>query len=153
MCVFKYHAFIFPVRPPRWRCKTYTVTTSVYDNQCTYLNSSLLVIPCEYVLHGLVLGIDWTPFWPLLTSIHLVATANPVFNCLWHRFKFHPNVFCYLVGFSRMSSKHHNDATRYRAHSIHHTSITIHVLLYTSSILLGRLAVLHSLCPLQVAPI
>ncbi len=22
MCVFKYHAFIFPVRPPRWRCKT-----------------------------------------------------------------------------------------------------------------------------------
>ncbi len=22
MCVFKYHAFIFYIRPPRWRCKT-----------------------------------------------------------------------------------------------------------------------------------
>jgi hypothetical protein len=34
---------------------------------------------------------------------------------------------------------------------IHHTSITIHVLLlYTSSTFLGRLAVLHSLCPLQL---
>jgi hypothetical protein len=32
---------------------------------------------------------------------------------------------------------------------VHHTSITIHVLLYTSSILQGRLAVLHSLCPLH----
>jgi hypothetical protein len=49
-----------------------------------------------------------------------------------------------------LTSKHHNSVTRYGAHMyIHHTSITIHVLLYTSSILLGRLAVLHSLCPLQ----
>ncbi len=24
MCVFKYHAFIFYIRPPRWRCKTDT---------------------------------------------------------------------------------------------------------------------------------
>ncbi len=33
---------------------------------------------------------------------------------------------------------------------IHHTSTTIYVLLYTSSILLGRVALLHSLCPLQL---
>jgi hypothetical protein len=33
---------------------------------------------------------------------------------------------------------------------IHNSITTIHVLLYTSSILLGRLAVLHSLCPLQL---
>ncbi len=37
-----------------------------------------------------------------------------------------------------------------RLHALHNTSITIHVRLYTSSILLGRLAVLHSLCPLQL---
>jgi hypothetical protein len=30
----------------------------MHDVQCTYLNSSLLVALREYVLHGLVLGID-----------------------------------------------------------------------------------------------
>jgi hypothetical protein len=28
MCVFKYHAFIFSIRPPRWRCKTLSVFVS-----------------------------------------------------------------------------------------------------------------------------
>jgi hypothetical protein len=36
---------------------------------------------------------------------------------------------------------------------LHHTISSIHVLLYTSSILLGRLAVLHFLCPLHLQSI
>ncbi len=85
---------------------TWKYKMTMHNSQCTYLNSSLLVAPLEYVLHGLVLGIDWTLFWPLLMSMHLVATPNPVSNCLWWRFKFHPNVFCYLGGFSLMYIKH-----------------------------------------------
>jgi hypothetical protein len=33
MCVFKYHAFIFYIRPPRWRCKT----LSNYPNFAKYM--------------------------------------------------------------------------------------------------------------------
>jgi hypothetical protein len=49
---------------------------------CTYLNSHLLEAPREYVLHGLVPGLNWAPFWPLPLSMHLVATPNPVSCCL-----------------------------------------------------------------------
>ncbi len=35
-------------------------------------------------------------------SMHLVAMPNPVSSCTSQRFKFHPNVFCYLGGFSLM---------------------------------------------------
>jgi hypothetical protein len=34
------------------------------NNYCTYLNSGLLRAPREYVLHGLVPGLDWASFWP-----------------------------------------------------------------------------------------
>ncbi len=30
MCVFKYHAFIFYIRPPRWRCKTLLYTQGTF---------------------------------------------------------------------------------------------------------------------------
>jgi hypothetical protein len=71
-------------------------------NYDTYLNSGFLRTPCEYVLHGLVLGFDWAPLWPYPISKHPVATPNPVSCFLLQRFKFHPNVFCYLGGFSLM---------------------------------------------------
>ncbi len=38
--------------------------TAVHDNYCTYLNYGLLEAPREYVLHGLVPGLNWAPFWP-----------------------------------------------------------------------------------------
>jgi hypothetical protein len=85
-----------------YNANAYRCNTTMHDSQCTYLNSGLLVAPREYVLHGLVPGIDWTPSWPILMSMYLVATPNPVFNCLWQRFRFHPNVLCYLGGFSLM---------------------------------------------------
>jgi hypothetical protein len=97
----------------------------MHSRLCTYLNSGLLVAPCEYVLHGLVPGIDWTPFWPLLAIMHLVAMPNPVFNCLWQQFKFHPNVFCYLGGFSLMYEQ------RYMIQSIH--VYTLHLYYYSDS--------------------
>ncbi len=80
----------------------YRYRAIVHNGRCTYLNSGLLVAPREYVFHGLVPGVYWAYLWPPLTSMHLVATPNPVYNCLWQRFKFHPNVFCYLGGFSLM---------------------------------------------------
>jgi hypothetical protein len=36
----------------------YSYKTTVHNNQCTYLNSSLLMAPREYVLYGLFTGID-----------------------------------------------------------------------------------------------
>ncbi len=58
MCVFKYHAFIFPVRPPRWRCKTiilppqprYLFTRCCSDeNHCTNATDKEF---CETLLAG-----------------------------------------------------------------------------------------------------
>jgi hypothetical protein len=34
--------------------------------------------PHEYVLHGPLLGVYLNQFWPLLASMHLVATPDPV---------------------------------------------------------------------------
>ncbi len=112
----------------------YSYKRTMHNSQCTYLNSCLLVATRKYVFHGLDPGIYWTPFWPLLASMHLVATPNPVFNCLWQRFTYYPNVFCYLSGFSLMYKQ--TSQQRYmiqgtHVYSIHHTSITIHVPLYT----------------------
>ncbi len=36
MCVFKYHAFIFYIRPPRWRCKTSTIDEKCKYTACTF---------------------------------------------------------------------------------------------------------------------
>ncbi len=54
--------------------------TIMHNSQYTYLNSGLLWTPCEYVLHGLALGVYLTRLWPLLTSMHLVAMPNPVYT-------------------------------------------------------------------------
>ncbi len=122
-------------------------------HQRTYLNSSLLMAPREYVLHGLNPGLYWTHIGPLLTRMHLVATPNLVYNCLWQRFKFSPQGL--LLSGWLLTNVQVNITTA--IYDTGHTLIsitlcitTIHVLLYTSSILLGKLAVLHSLCPLQI---
>ncbi len=83
----------------------YSYRTTMHNRQCTYLNSNLLMAHHEYVLHGLVPGMYWAHLWPLLMSMHLVATANPLYNCLWQRLKFHLNVFCCLCGFSLMNKQ------------------------------------------------
>ncbi len=60
-----------------------------YNNYCTYLNSHLLEAPREYVLHGLVPGLNFAPFWPPPLSMHLVAMPSPVSFCLLQRVRFH----------------------------------------------------------------
>jgi hypothetical protein len=102
----------------RWLC--------IIVNVHTWTAVFFFKAPCEYVLHGLVPGIGWTPFWPLLMSMHLVATPNPVSSCLLQRFKFHPNVFCYLGGFSRMYKQ--TSQQRYTIQSTH--VYIVHVLLF-----------------------
>jgi hypothetical protein len=102
-------------------------------NYYKYLNNSLLRAPREYVLHGLVLGLDWAPLWPHPISMHLVATPNPVSCCLLQRFKFHPNVFYYLGGFSLMYKQ--NITT-----TLHNTW---HTCMYITLVLLFILFFLH----------
>ncbi len=63
--------------------------TAIHDNYCTYLNCDLLEAPREYVLHGLVPGLNSAPFWPHPMSMHLVAMPSSVSCCLLQRFKFH----------------------------------------------------------------
>jgi hypothetical protein len=48
----------------------------MHNNYCTYLNSGLLEAPHEYILRGLIPGLNWAPFWPLPMSMHLVATLT-----------------------------------------------------------------------------
>ncbi len=79
--------------------------------------TGLLRAPREYVLHGLILGLNWAPLWPHPISMHLVATPNPVSCCLLQRLKFHPNVFCYLGGFSLMYNQ--TSQQRYTIHGTH----------------------------------
>ncbi len=58
----------------RYKNTRYYKTTNAY-NYCTYLNSGLLEAPCEYVLHGLVPGLNWAPSWPLHMSMYFVTTV------------------------------------------------------------------------------
>jgi hypothetical protein len=77
----------------------YYKTTNAY-NYCTYLNSGLLEATRECVLHGLVPGLNWAPFWPLPMSMHLVATPAQYLDVSCNRPSFIPSVFCFLGGFS-----------------------------------------------------
>ncbi len=70
---------------------------------CTYLNNHLLAAPREYVLHGLIAGLDWACFWSLSPSMNPVAMPNPVSCCLSQWVGFHTyRLPCYLGGFSLM---------------------------------------------------
>jgi hypothetical protein len=125
----------------------------MHKNYYTYLNSGLLRAPREYVLHGLVPGLDWASIWPHSMSMHLVATPNPVSCCLLQGFKFHP---CLLLSGWLLTNVQVNITTT--LHDTCHTCIYITIVLlfissfYTSSMFLGRLAVLHALRTLQLSP-
>ncbi len=127
--------------------------TNAY-NYCTYLNNGLLEAPREYVLHGLVPGLNWAPFWPLPMSMHLVASPSPVSGCLLQRFKFHTQRLL-LSGWLLTDVQVDITTT---LHDAWHTCIYITLALlfilssYTSSILLGRLAVPDSYLLLHYCP-
>ncbi len=44
---------------------------------CTYFSSYLLAAPCEYVRHGLVLGLDWTSYRFSSTCFFFVCPGPP----------------------------------------------------------------------------
>ncbi len=126
----------------------------MHNNYCTFLNSGLLEAPREYVLHGLVPGLNWAPFWPLPMSMHLVAMPSSVSCCLLQRFKFHTQRL--LLSGWLLTNVQVNITTT--LHDTWHTCIYIRVALlfvtslYTSSILLGRLAVPDSYSLLHSCP-
>ncbi len=93
MCVFKNHAFIFPVRPPRWRCKTihirqlllclYTTgiiktlqTCIMYTNIDYNIHGTIPLLLCFPFLHSLLLPIRLPNLLGALLavtgSVHLV---------------------------------------------------------------------------------
>ncbi len=96
-------------------------------------------------------GIDLTLFWPLLMSMHPVATPNPVSSCLLQWLKFHPNIFCYLGGFSPMYKQ-----TSQQRHMIQGTHIYITLALLFIFFFLhsfhfpGQAGCPHSLRPLHL---
>ncbi len=108
-----------------------------HNNYCTYLNSQLLEAPREYVLHDLVPGLNWVPFWPLPLSMHLVAMPNPVSYCLLSGSGFTPDAFL-LSGWLLTNVQVKNTTTLLDicAHMyIHHIGI---------SMLLSSLHIFHS---------
>ncbi len=140
-------------------------TTHMYW-QCTYLGFSLLEAPREYVLHGPLLAVYWPRLCPhsgeravrshacpedgvyslndsnscfiqrlfppsgLLTNVQRISHYN---TRQWHTFKL------YITFIRTFTSSY------YTSHSYVHS----HLHSFTSSALLGRLAALDSLCPIQ----
>jgi hypothetical protein len=125
---------------------TWKYKTAMHDNYCTYLNSGLLEAPHEYVLHGLVPGLNWALFWPHPMSMHLVATPSSVSCCLFQQIKFHTQRTL-LSGWLLTNVQVNITTTLY---DTWYTSIYITLVLlfissiYTSSIFLGRLAAPNS---------
>ncbi len=108
--------------------------------------------PREYVLHGLVLGEYWSRLWPLLASMHLVATPNPVM--LFTAVNDNGSSFTLMspalwVASHYCTSKHHNNNDTWHTLIYITLQLSFMFLLYTFSILQGRLAALCSCCLLQ----
>jgi hypothetical protein len=107
----------------------------------TYLNSHLLEAPCEYVRHGLNSGLDWAPLMAVLPKCisclpwfiqYLAVCPNgsgfaskPFIAVRW---------LLTNVQVSNITTLHDTHGHTY----IHHIGITIPLLFYTSSTLLGR---------------
>jgi hypothetical protein len=77
--------------------------------------------------------------------------GDAVYSVWWQWFKFHPNVSCPLGGFSTSVQINITTSTHDTWHTFRYITLQLlsMFLLYTSSILLGRLAALCSRCLLQ----
>ncbi len=121
----------------------------MHNNYCTFLKSGLLEAPREYVLHGLVPGLDWAPFWALPMSMHLVATPSPVSCRLLQRLKFH---LAPLLSVWLLTNVEVNITTLYPTHGhmyIHHTDVTINSFFFLTHLLFssaGWLCPTRSVC-------
>jgi hypothetical protein len=112
---------------------------------CTYLNGHLLRTPREYVLHGLVPGLDWASCWFSFSSIFLVCSGPPsilLFVPTAHVSHSTPSL---LTGRLITSVQENNMAAlhnTYKDTHIYITSILLFILFFTLFLLslAGRLA-------------
>jgi hypothetical protein len=141
-------------------------TTYMYW-QCTYLGFGLLEAPREYVLHGPLLAIYWLRlcphFGPCAVRSHAcLEDAVYSFNDS-SSYSISPNVFSLWVASHQCKAIFHYSTWQrhtsllyitfirtfttsyYTSHSYVHS----HLHSFISSALLGRLAALDSLCPIQ----
>ncbi len=62
MCVFKYHAFIFCIRPPRWRRETFMPFSQAYIFPCNFRS--------EFLSSFYTLCVDWIGWRHCWKSFH-----------------------------------------------------------------------------------
>jgi hypothetical protein len=128
----------------------------------TDLGFSLLEAPCENILHGPLLPIYWLRLCSHSGGRPLEATLvrRMLFIVLMTAAHVSPNVFSLRVA-NVLRISYYNTSIAH-IHIIHHIHMYIHDLYYTShsyvhlhlhifisSALCGRLAALNSLCPIQ----
>jgi hypothetical protein len=98
----------------------------------TYLNSHLFGAPCEYVLHGFDPGLDWASCWsPWPIQYRTVYSNGSDFSLTP---SFPSGRLLTNVQVNNITMLHGTLGHTY----IHHIVITILLLFYTSSTLLGR---------------
>jgi hypothetical protein len=107
----------------------------------TYLNSHLLGAPREYVPHGLDPGLDWASCWSSFPCVFLVCPgpSSILLFALTDRVahltpSLLPRRLLTNVQVNNITTLHDTHGHTY----IHHIGITILLLFYTSSTLLGR---------------
>ncbi len=98
---------------------------------CTYLNSHLLAAPRKYVLHGLVAGLDWAPFWSPSPSMHVLPCPTQYLAVYLNWSGFTPNAF--LSGWLLTNVQVNNITTLHDTHG--HTHIYTSHWHYYSSLL------------------
>jgi hypothetical protein len=105
------------------------------------LNSYLLGAPRKYVLHGLNPGLDWASRWPSFSSVFLVCPGPPSILLFVPTDRISHLTPSLLSGRLLTNVQVNNTAALHDTHGhryIHHISITIFLLFYTSSTFLGR---------------
>ncbi len=110
---------------------------------CTYLNNHLLGAPREYVFHGVDPGVDWASCWSPFPSVFLVC-PSPFSILLFVQTDRVSHLTPSLLSGRLLTNVQVNNITTLHDTLgytyIHHISITILLLFYTSSTLLGRSA-------------
>ncbi len=129
----------------------------LYEIYCTYLNSEFLEAPREYILHGLVLGLDRAPFRPPpceLTSCCHAQAGSLLFIATVQVSHLAPLLFGWLPTNVQVNitTFPHNIWTHGYTSTSHQYYYSLFLLPRTSPIFLGRLAVPESHRPPQFGP-
>jgi hypothetical protein len=89
-----YESVSLNVRNCKHNTRTHDITWErAYNNYCTYLNSHLLGAPHEYVLHGLVPGLNWVLSGLSLSACILLPCPTQYLAVYFSGSGFTPNAF------------------------------------------------------------